>query len=96
MLGSVAAISAVSIMIPNDPDILCLLGYKLTECRLVPLTLAAQRCRPRKFSDIDITQRDRIDIQLGRHQIAAVHEPAQTVRALGVEVPSGIADEIIE
>jgi len=63
-------------MIPNDPDILCLLGYKLTECRLVPLTLAAQRCRPRKFSDIDITQRDRMDIQLGRHQIAAVHESA--------------------
>src|SRR6516162_6884689 len=30
MLGSVAAISAVSITIPNDPDILCLLGYKPT------------------------------------------------------------------
>ena len=57
MLGSVAAINAVSITIPNDPDILCLLGYKLTATSVGAPTLAAQRYRPRKFSDIAILRK---------------------------------------
>src|SRR5262249_55724147 len=40
MLGSVAAITVVSITIPNNPDILCRLDYRLTAIRLRP-TLAA-------------------------------------------------------
>src|SRR6516225_4440340 len=59
MLGSVAAINAVSITIPNDPDILCLLGFTLTATSVGAPTLAAaaQRYRPRKFSDIAILRK---------------------------------------
>ena len=64
MLGSVAAISAVSITIPNDPDILCLLGYKLTAMSVSGPDIGRTALSSKKIlGHRDTTQRDRMDIQ---------------------------------